>query len=382
MIRVAFILRAPEIGGVERQLVELVRGLDPRQFHVGVFPFYPGGALRADLEATPGVIVRDVAKRGRWDLAGFFVRLRRAIDEFQPDVIYGCLGVANETSLLIGRLRHTKVIWSLGAAFVDFSLYDWTARPLFALGKQLSRFPDAIVINSHAGRDYFAQCGYDVSRMEVIPNGFDTARFTRREADGAATRRAWGLMPDDVVIGMAARVDPIKNHRLFMDVATRLTPRHPRLRFVCIGGGAPDFVQQLRTSAAAIGLGDRLLWAGSHDNMPAAYNALDLHCLCSLGEGLPNTVGESMACEVPNVVTDVGDAARVVGDTGTVVPSNTLDALEQALESLLALPAAARRDLGTRARQRIVQQYDAPLLAQRTSDLLRRVTGRPAGDSA
>src|SRR5688572_18941258 len=135
MIRVVFILRAPEIGGAERQLVELVRGLDPQRFHITVLPFYPSGELRRDLEDIPGVTVRDLGKTSRWDIVPFLGRLRQAVRAARADVVYGCLGVANEAALLVGRLEHACVIWRLGAAFVDLSLYDWTARPLFALGK-------------------------------------------------------------------------------------------------------------------------------------------------------------------------------------------------------------------------------------------------------
>ena len=330
MIRVAFILRAPEIGGTERQLVELVRGLDPERFRITVIPFYPKGALRGELEAIPGVTVQDLGKTSRWDVVSFLTRMRRAVRAARADVVYGCLGVANEAALLVGRLEHARVIWRLGAAYMDLSMYDWTARPLFALGKHLSRFPDRIVINSHAGMEYHRRRGYNISRMQVIPNGFDTDRFTRRHEAGAAVRRELGIDADEVVVGMAARLDPIKNHPLFVDAAARVAQQHPRVRFVCVGGGPRELRDKLEAAARERGLGARLLWTGSRTDMAAMYSAFDVHCLCSYGEGLPNAVGESMACEVPNVVTDVGDAAHLIGDTGQAVPSDDREALARA----------------------------------------------------
>jgi glycosyltransferase involved in cell wall biosynthesis len=380
MIRVAFILRAPHIGGAERQLVELVRGLDPEQFNVTVIAFYPGGDLRKELEAIPGVTVLDVGKSGRWDIFTFLARLRRAVREARADLVYGVLSVANEASLLVGRLEHAQVIWSLGAAHMDLSLYDWSARPLFALGKHLSRFPDRIIINSHAGRDYHRGRGYDVSRMHVIPNGFDTAGFTRQPAAGAAVRRELGIGDDEIVVGMAARVDPIKNHQLFVDAAAIVAKRHPRVRFVCVGDGPRELRESLESRAREQGLDGRMLWPGSRTDMAAVYNALDVHCLCSLGEGLPNAVGESMACEVPNVVTDVGDSSLLIGGTGEVVPSGDREALARAIDAMVALPADDRRARGARARQRIVDEYGADLLARRTADLMLDLTrdrGRP-----
>jgi glycosyltransferase involved in cell wall biosynthesis len=379
MIHIAFILRAPEIGGAERQLVELLRGLDPSQFQTTVFLFYKHGLLRREFESIPGVTLRDLDKKSRWDMAGFARRLQRAVREIRPDVLYGCLGVANELALLTGRLEGVKVVWSLGAAFTDLSLYDWTARPMFELGKRLSRYPDRIIINSHAGLEYHRAQGWDVSRMDVIPNGFDTVRFTRDADAGAAVRRELGIGSDELLIGMCARVDPIKNHALLLDAASRVTARHPHVRFVCVGGGPAELRDKLERDSESRGLKSRVLWTGPRNDTPAIFNAFDIHCLCSLGEGLPNATGETMACEVPNVVTDVGDAARVVGDTGRAVPSNDAPALAAALESMIVLSRDERRALGVRARKRVIDEYRADLLVQRTGDVLARVVqdGRP-----
>jgi glycosyltransferase involved in cell wall biosynthesis len=374
MIRIAFILRAPEIGGTERRLVELLKGLDPLRFQSRVFLFYKHGRLRQEFESIPGVTLHDLDKKGRWDMAGFTRRLRRAIREMRPDVVFGCLGVANELALLVGRLEGVKVVWSLGASFMDLSLYDWTARPLFELGKRLSGYPDRIVINSHAGLEYHRAQGWDVARMDVIPNGFDTTRFARDPDAGAAVRRELGIGADELVVGMCARIDPIKNHALLLDAAARLIARHPHVRFVCVGGGDfPELRARLERDSEARSLGSRVLWTGTRNDTSAVFNAFDIPCLCSLGAGLPNAVGEAMASEVPNVVTDVGDAARVVGDTGRSVPSNDAPALAAALESMIVLSPDQRRAFGVRARQRIIDQYRSELLAQRTGDLVARV---------
>lgn len=373
MVRIAFILRAPEIGGAERQLVELLKGFDRSRFQSTVFLFYKDGLLRREFESIPGVTLYDLDKKNRWDMAGFARRLRRGVRQVRPHVLYGCLGVANELALIVGRLEGVKVIWSLGAAFTDLSLYDWTARPMFEVGKRMSRYPDRIVINSHAGLEYHRAQGWDISKMDVIPNGFDTVRFVRDPEAGAAVRRELGISPDATVVGMCARVDPIKNHDLLLAAAQHLTTRYPHLHFVCVGGGPPELRARLERDSDARGLASRVLWTGPRNDTPAVFNAFDLHCLCSLGEGLPNAVGEAMACEVPNVVTDVGDAARVVGETGRAVPSNDAPALTAALEAMVVLTHEQRRALGIRARQRIVDEYRAELLVQRTADLVTRL---------
>jgi glycosyltransferase involved in cell wall biosynthesis len=103
----------------------------------------------------------------------------------------------------------------------------------------------------------------------------------------------------------------------------------------------------------------------------AAHNALEVATSAStFGEGFSNAVGEAMACGVPCVVTDVGDSAAIVGDTGRVVPPGDPEALAAAWKDLLALPAEMRQDLGRRARARVEQEFCVERLVKRMDELL------------
>ncbi len=104
--------------------------------------------------------------------------------------------------------------------------------------------------------------------------------------------------------------------------------------------------------------------------------ALDIFCLHSLSEGLPNVVAEAMAAAVPCVVTDVGDAAWLVADTGWVVPPADEAALANALGAALRLDAAVRADYGSRARVRIESEFSMAAIADEYLRLYREVAGR------
>jgi len=98
--------------------------------------------------------------------------------------------------------------------------------------------------------------------------------------------------------------------------------------------------------------------------------------LCSLGEGLPNVIGEAMASGVPCVVTDVGDCARLVGETGLVVPARSPRALADALLAALRWTPDARRARGVAARERVIAHYDARTCAARFGATLDQAVGR------
>src|SRR5262249_33434665 len=147
-------------------------------------------------------------------------------------------------------------------------------------------------------------------------------------AAGGARRAAWGLGEDAFVVGMVARLDPMKDHAGFIAAAAAFAQQHADARFVCVGDGPPAYRRDLATMADARGLGERLVWAGEVNDLRAVYNAFDVATLPSaFGEGFPNAVGEAMACGVPVVATDVGDIRLMLGDSGEVVPPRRPDLL-------------------------------------------------------
>ena len=369
-LRVCLVARSLDTGGAERQLVELVRGMPPADFDWTILTFYEGGALETEVKGLPNARIRSLGKQGRWDTAGFLMRLMREVRRADPHVLQGCLGVANEAALLAGRLLGRPVLWRMGASNVDFSMYDWALGAIFKAGALLSRFPDCIVVNSCAGYAFHAEHGWSTRRMTVIPNGFELERFRRDPAAGRLLRRAWGVPDDAVLVGLTARLDPIKDHFTFLAAAAALRERQPAMRFVCVGDGPSTYREALLQRATALGLDARLIWAGECSDMVAAYSSLDLGCRTSLSEGLPNSVGEAMSCEVPCVVTDAGDSAAVVGDTGIVVPPRTPAAVADALDRLGSQSPQARQEMGRLARRRIEARYSRARYIEAMTSLL------------
>jgi glycosyltransferase involved in cell wall biosynthesis len=107
--------------------------------------------------------------------------------------------------------------------------------------------------------------------------------------------------------------------------------------------------------------------------------ALDVHVSSSLTEGLPNAVGETMAAGAPNAVTDAGDSARLVGDTGRVVEPAQPYALGDAISDLAGLGAGGLAELGARARRRIQEGYSAEAMVEAHLALYRELSGAGPG---
>ena len=262
--------------------------------------------------------------------------------------------------LLIGRAAGIKrIVWGIRCSNMHLRNY----RPLTALTVKiaggLSFLADGIVVNSTEGRKVHGRRGYHTERMILIPNGFDTERF---HPDGGASR--WllsqlSLSEDVALIGLVARFDPMKDHKNFLKAASLLAARDESVLFVMVGRGMNHNNRKLIPLLDDYRLKDRVHLLGLRHDIPRIVAALDIATSSSaFGEGFSNTIGEAMSCGIPCVVTDVGDSAQIVGDTGRVVPPRDPEAMARAWARLLKIGRDGRRDLGERARSRIVENFE------------------------
>ncbi|MCG9107127.1 glycosyltransferase [Laribacter hongkongensis] len=368
---ILFLTRSLDRGGAERQLVVLVKGLASRGHPVSVTVFFGGGAFESEL-AGVGVRVINLGKQGRWDILPFLNRLVGLLRKERPTVIHSYLGVPNIlVAVLKPLLPGTRIVWGVRASNMDLSRYDWLSRLAYALERRLVRFADRIISNSEAGKCHAIANGFPEGKMVVIPNGIDTEYFRFDPERRRQVRLAWGVGEDEILVGLAARLDPMKDHRVFLDAASLIASEHRNVRFVCVGGGPADYAEALKQHAAALGLTNQLIWVGAQDDMPAVYSALDIAASSSAyGEGFSNAIAEAMACGVPCVVTDVGDSAPIVGDTGNVVPAGDHRALAAEIQRLTNLSPDQRREMGEACRARVVSEFGIDRLVQRTEKVL------------
>lgn len=382
MIRLVFVIGALTRGGAERQLTLLVTGIDRNRFAVTVVTLTDGGALRGEIEALDGVAVVSLRKRGRWDIVAPLWRLVRLARAVRPHIVHGYLDATNVVSLLTGKLAGAQVVWGLRASNVHFANYDQRWVWIHRLAGWLSRFADLIVVNSHAGKHHHVSEGFCGKRMLVIPNGFDTEQFRPDEVAGRRMRGTWGIAEDETLIGLVARLDPMKDHDSFLRAASLLLQERRNVRFVCVGDGPAPHRQELLSLAAELGVGDRVIWAGELQDMSAVQNALDIATSASAyGEGFSNAIGEAMACGVPCVVTDVGDSAALVGSTGLVVQPGRPTALVTAWTRLLDMAPDERKALGRAARDRVSNEYSIQQLVARTESALTSLVSRADGNT-
>lgn len=177
--------------------------------------------------------------------------------------------------------------------------------------------------------------GGRADRIAIVPNGIDAATFRPSPMAGAAVRKHVGVHASERLIVTVGRLERVKGHDIFLNALAVLS-RAVRVRAVIIGEGSRRHA--LGEQAAALGLGDRVLFAGNidHEGLAAWYSAADVFCLPSRSEGHPNALVEALACGTPAVSSAVGAAREVISnDCGLLVPAEDSGALATALAAAL-----------------------------------------------
>src|SRR5437588_4452070 len=228
-------------------------------------------------------------------------------------------------------------------------------------GARLSRTPKRIVYVSHIAREQHRAVGYWAEHDCVLPNGFELDDFQRDPAQRARLRAELGATEGTCVIGHLARYHPMKDQAGLIGAARRVVAEEQEVLFVMAGAGLDGMNTALAAAIRECRLEQYVRLVGETTCPQALLSACDLFCLPSAwGEGFPNAVGEAMACEVPCVVTRVGDAPDIVDKTGLAVEPGDREALAQAILWLIRLGCGGRTSRGAQARGGIGGQCSPP----------------------
>ncbi len=295
-------------------------------------------------------------------IAGLW-KIRRSLREHKP-------------TALICWLYHTHVLGTLAAQLAGYQgpIY-WNIRGClyYSTGEQaLSRGTRAAILiarilrlrptlgisNSGRALQQHIDAGY-IREGVVIPNGI---ALSAQQPNPRTQCR---------IIGIAARLHPDKDHLNFFRAAAIIAVGKPEIQFVVAGSGLDSGSPEVMRLVDSSGLPrDRLTLLGEQADLSEFYDSIDLFVLSSMTEGFPNVLLEAMAAGVPCVVTDVGDAADIVGNTGAIAPPRDSDALAAAVRNMIELDEDSYRSRSLAARCRIKERFDLAAVVRRYDELL------------
>lgn len=379
-LHVVHVITGLGLGGAEMMLFKVLAQMDRRRHTAEVVSLSDAAALRPRIEALD-VPVTMLGLSGVAGAPAAAWRLRSLFRRRRPRVVQTWMYHADFLGGLAARAAGVPVVWDIQGSNLEpgptrrltLAVAGWCAR-------LSGRVPARIIACGHSTARTHVALGYDEARIVVIPNAVDTTAFRPDDAARASVREELGLSPDAFLVGMGARLDPQKDHHTLFTAWGRLeATAGPDVHLVLFGKDLVPEHPQVRAWMTAAGA-TRVHLLGPRSDVARLFAACDVACLSSAyGEGLPNVVAEAMACAVPCVVTDVGDSAWVVGETGEVVPPRSPDRFADALRHFYRLGAPGRRAAGLAARRRIEDHFDVRVAAAEYYRVYDAVAGVASG---
>ncbi len=336
---IAHVLYRLDTGGMERIALSVILRTGERYRHA-VICLAGFGAMHGEIgDATVPCLSLD--KRPGKD-PGCYFRLWRALRALKPDLVQ---------TYNLGALDTAPIARLAGVRAVVHAEHGRDASDPFGRSRKyrllrrwlqpfIARF---VAVSGDLQRWLRDDVGIAASRIVLIPNGIDTARHVA--VAGARQRRPLlgdFAPPGTLLIATVGRLDAVKNQASLITAFRMLCDSQPRtgtpLRLVIVGEGGER--KRLEAHVARFNLGDRVKLLGNREDVAALLAECDVFALSSLAEGIPLTVLEAMAMDLPVVATDVGGVGEAVidGTTGTLVAPGDPAAMAAALDRYIRNP--------------------------------------------
>lgn len=305
---VLFVIGSLTIGGTEKQLVMLTKGLKARGWQVTIFAFDASGVLAGELQQA-GIRIIDGGYRSSLSrlrkiatLLSCQVRLTSLLRRERPRVVHGFLPPATFVSALAARLARTKVSIiskrAMGTHQERIPVLKW-------LDRGANRMADIVTANSAAvAEDTAARDGHPLADIVVIPNGLDFTPIDRAVAQREEMRGKLGIARGEIAIAMVANLIAYKGHADLIRAFAVLAPDH-RLKLFLIGRD-DGIGASLKALASSLGVADRVVALGQRDDVASLLSAMDIGVMTSDQEGLSNAVLEKLGSGLPVVATSAG----------------------------------------------------------------------------
>lgn len=358
--RLAYVIDELEVGGTQRQLLEMASGLMGRGWQVDVIVLQPILTMAPEFRAV-GIPLYHMPKRRLLDL-GLILALRRFFRERRIGIVHAFSSTAEFFASIAAR--------TCGCCFIaSVRGFNDTLPVIHALGKRVAcRLAAVVVANSEAGgQRAVATRVATAGKLRVIPNGLRLVALPATK-ERQTIRRSLGCSDETCLIASVGRLVPEKGCEITIDVARLVLARGLRARFVIAGDG--PLRGEVERRIAQIGIAESMLLVGERRDIPALLSAADIYLSTSRSEGMSNSVMEAMGLGLPVVASAVGGTPELIasGDTGLLFPPGDSAAAAETLITLIESPSL-RRALGERGRAFVEARHSLEAMVEELESL-------------
>jgi glycosyltransferase involved in cell wall biosynthesis len=357
MKRIVHIITGLNNGGAEMMLYKLLQNSDRHNHEFSVISMLDKGVMGERIEKL-GIPVYCLNLNKSKNLPAALIITKRLCRD--ADTIQTWMYHANLWAFLVNLFLRKRIVWGIRHGPLDPSVDKLSTIRIAKLCGKLSSHVAKIVYCAENAREFHEEnYKYNNKNGVVIPNGFELDKYKKNKNAGMLFRNSLGIDQDKTLIAFVGRYHAVKGYENFCK-ALKIVNETQKDRYIVLfaGTGATDDNTELNRLILENDLKCSTICLGRRDDIPALLSAADLFVSSSYLEGFSNAIGEAMACEVPCVVTDVGDSAYLINDTGIVVESNEPAILAKGILQMLNKTKEERSILGEKARLRVMEYFD------------------------
>lgn len=363
-INILHILQNTNVGGVQQQLLSLLRAYDREVINPTVCCFKPLGDIGRQMEKSGVEVVAFGSERHY---------------RFSPGIVRGLYRVMKERNIHVVRAHKYSAslygriaAWLARVPVVITSVHGNYHKDLRferkIANRSLSRVTDRIVAMSESIRaDIIKNDRIDPAKILVIRNGVDTSLFSP-VATFHNVRGDFRVKDDDMLIGFVGRLVPAKGLEYLLDALAGVRREFANVKLLVVGKG--QLLDTLKDRAIEKGLQGHIFFAGERRDIVDILASIDIFIIPSVAEGLPNALLEAMSMAKPVIVTKAGGMPEIIkdGTNGLVVPVGDASALDGAIRKLMGDRDMAK-GMGGAAREFIEKSFSIKAVARIWQDL-------------
>lgn len=339
-------------GGAENMLYKLLKYSDRNQYYHEVISLMDAGIYGNKIENL-GIMVHCL-NLNKKNIIRSLIKSKNICKNC--DLVDTWLYHADIFGFIVAKiLLRKKLIWNIRHSNLDKDANKPRTLRIVKLNSILSKHVDCITYNSNKALENHLEVGYTDKNSVVIPNGFELDKFKFDLEDRIKTREELGLSEEDKVIITVGRWNIQKDYYTLLKALNELKKQNLKFKMIMVGTDLDSSNEELLDLINKYGLEEYMILLGRRNDIPSLLSAADIYISSSLGESFSNAIGEAMACELPCIVTDVGDSRLMVGDTGKVVNSGDYIGISKALLDYLEDNSLCRNK---KARIRVLENYE------------------------
>ena len=352
-----------DTGGLQNGIVNLINNMDTSKFENAICCLTQGGDFEKRLNKN--IKVSKMFKKPGNDYQ-LYIKLIKYLKEIKPTIVH-TRNWAGMDGIIAAKIAGVPIIVHGEHGFEITDLTGQNKKRKFIRKLVLSTMIDKIVtVSKNLKNRLINEIKIKPEKIIHIPNGVDTNKFNIYKKE--FIRKKFGFKKEDFIIGIVARLDPIKNHKTLIFAFKEIVTIHPNTNLAIVGDGS--LRNKLENQTYQLGIKNKVIFMGERDDVPEILKTFDIFVLPSLNEGMSNTILEAMATGIPVIASNVGGNPELVidGETGFLFPTNDVESLVQKIKTYILHPELKQKH-GYNAHKRVEEKFSLDQMVRRYEEL-------------